>query len=93
MVASRHAAANGRTMPWLSRRVERHVKRLVEFYLPLSTSRIAVSGRARQWVYRGLRSVSGVRLRGRFFAGGVDRWLYHRLVGLPLDCTFACGVA
>jgi len=93
MVASRHAAVTARTMPWLGRRAERHVKRLVEFYLPLSTSRIAVSGRARRWVYRGLRTASGVRLRGSFFAGGVDRWLYDHLVGLPLDCTFACGVA
>jgi len=96
IVAFRHTAGGGatiRTMPWLGRRAERQVKRLVDYHLPLSTSRIVVSGRARRWVYRGLRMASGARVRGRFFAGGLDRWLYDRLVGIPLDSTFACGVA
>jgi radical SAM superfamily enzyme YgiQ (UPF0313 family) len=82
-----------RALPWLSRREERHVKHLANYYLPLVTSRLAVNEPFRRWSYEALRRVADLQLRTRMVWGGVDRWLYRRLVDLPMDNAFVCGVA
>jgi radical SAM superfamily enzyme YgiQ (UPF0313 family) len=77
-----------RAMGWLSPGTERTIKAMVYYYLPMITSRVSVEGRARCWLYRGLRAVARLRLRVGWFGLEIDRWLYDRLLGARLDCTF-----
>ena len=84
----RYHVEGERQLPWLPPEDEAEIKELINFQLPLATSRIPL-GRAWQGgVYRLLRSraqraVATDRRLGRF-----DRWVFRRAVGRPLDQTY-----
>lgn len=77
-----------RMMLWMDERDEREIKRLVYYFLPMTTSRLEVAHPVRRWLYRGLRRVAKQRLRRRSFEFPIDAWLYERAVAGRLDNTF-----
>jgi radical SAM superfamily enzyme YgiQ (UPF0313 family) len=77
-----------RAIPWLPWADELEIKQLVNHYLPLLTSRLELRPAWRQRVYRSLRGTAERRVAGQQLGRPWDRWLYDRLIGHPLDCTY-----
>jgi hypothetical protein len=77
-----------RSIPWIPQADEREVKRLVNHYLPLMTSKLVVRGALRRLLYRALRREAERRVATRRFATRWDRRLYDRFVRRPLDRTY-----
>ena len=75
-------------MPWLDEADERKIKRMVQYALPLSMSRIPFPGKTERFIYRGLRWFAGFRLRRDFWAGGLDERIYRRFLGRTLSETY-----
>ena len=84
----RCGAEDEHAMGWLDEGVERRLKELVYYYLPMVTSRSNYASPARRWVYRALRRVAHWRLDAGVFGFGADRWLYDRALRGRLDCTY-----
>lgn len=77
-----------RFMSWLSENEERDIKRLVYYFLPMTTSRLEIRQPLRRWVYHGLRRMARRRLRRHDFSMPIDAWLYDRAVAGRLDNTY-----
>ena len=77
-----------RSLVWMSPREECWIKAMCYFYLPMVTSRLVVTNRLKRWLYRGLRALAGLRLRVQFHRLPLERYLYGRVIGLPLDNTY-----
>lgn len=77
-----------RTMPWLPVDDERELKRLINHDLPLATSQLVFPSRMRRWLYAKLRDRAQQSLRRGAPTRPLDRWLYERFVGTPLDRTY-----
>lgn len=87
----RAVGADARTMPWLSARDENRVRLLVDYTLPLATSRIPFDRQRQRWPYLGLRALAATRMRGPLPGAGIERKLFRRLVRRRLDNTYTCG--
>ena len=84
----RYVDESARTMPWLSAADEREVKELVNFVLPLATSRQVFPSRPRRALYELLRARARAKVRRGTCGLGFSRKLYERVLARPLDQTY-----
>jgi hypothetical protein len=77
-----------RSIPWLPESDEREVKRLVNHYLPLMTSKLVLPQPWRQRVYLALRRKAERRVRTGSLSRRWDRLAYDRVIHHRLDRTF-----
>lgn len=91
MLAFRHGfgASGTRTLHWIDAEAEALVKKIVFHDLPLATGNRLPTGALRRLAFRALRAIARLRLRLREFDGSFDRALYRKMVGMPLDSTYA----
>jgi hypothetical protein len=79
---------SARSIPWLPEGDEREVKRLVNHYLPLMTSKLVVQRPWKRRLYHALRRKAERRVVRRNFALRWDRPLFDRFIRGRLDRTF-----
>lgn len=85
---ARYVDESARTMPWLPVADEREVKELVNFVLPLATSRQVFRSRFRRLLYALLRARARARVRRASRGWGLSRRLYERVLARRLDQTY-----
>jgi len=76
------------TMPWISAKDERLIKKIVFFYLPMATSKLAFQSPFQTALYRVIRKTAWARLKSYFFAGSLDEALYNRFLTRVLAKTY-----
>ncbi len=78
VVGYRAGFAAARTFAWMSEAEEREVKSLCLYYIPMMEASESLVPDRYRLVVRGLKQLTGLRVRTGFFGLPADRWLFDR---------------